>query len=117
MLRVIDSRRGNFRRFSRPRPPGAVWNDTQWDDEHFNSLRLQAQAELDPPKRPELYTEMQRILRDDGGVIVPFFANFVARRLQHGELASDNTFDGQRIAERWWMTVNRPLAPRRLVSQ
>ena len=87
--------------------PGAAWNDTQWDDEHFNRLRLQAQAELDTSKRRDIYTEMQRILRDDGGAIVPFFANFVMARtprLQHGELASDNTFDGQRIAERWWMT-------------
>ena len=87
--------------------PGAAWNDTQWDDEHFNKLRLEAQAELDPARRQDLYHEMQRILRDDGGVIVPFFANFVMARtprLQHDELASDNTFDGQRIAERWWMT-------------
>ena len=93
--------------FSTGYAPGAAWNDTQWDDEHFDKLRLEAQAELDPAKRRVLYSEMQRILRDDGGAIVPFFANFVmarSERLQHGELASDNTFDGQRIAERWWMT-------------
>jgi peptide/nickel transport system substrate-binding protein len=87
--------------------PDAAWNDTQWDHERFESLRVAAQSELDQSRRGEMYGEMQRILRDEGGVVVPFFANYVmglSERIAHGKMASNNTFDGQRAVERWWMT-------------
>ena len=64
-------------------------------------------AELDSNKRREQYREMQQILRDDGGVIVPMFANYVqavSTKLgipdQVGNLWQ---MDNARMAERWWM--------------
>ena len=88
--------------------PGAAWNDTQFNHEAFNKLLVQARAELDEAKRREMYREMQRILRDEGGVIVPMFANAVTARtdaINHGEhVSAVRAFDGRRIIERWWVT-------------
>ena len=58
------------------------------------------------PSGREMYGEMQRIVRDDGGSLVPMFANDVMARtdrVAHGELASDRGFDGRRIITRWWV--------------
>ena len=53
-----------------------------------------------------MYAEMQQIVRDEGGTIVPFFRNFLfARRknVQHGEAIGGNwQMDGYKAAERWW---------------
>lgn len=86
--------------------PGAAWNDTYWTHPQFESLRIAAAAELDTDKRREMYREMQTIVRDDGGALVFAFANYVMARNQsiaHGPIASNNNFDGCRIAERWWV--------------
>lgn len=86
--------------------PGAAWNETNFDNPAFTKLLNEAKAELDTAKRAEMLSELQRILRDEGGVIVPFFANdILARsdRVAHGELAADRGFDGRHIIERWWV--------------
>ena len=86
--------------------PGAPWNDTFWTDPQFEKLRLEAAAELDTAKRQAMYSEMQTLLRDDGGALIFAFANSVLARsaaVAHGPLASNNGFDGSRIAERWWL--------------
>lgn len=83
----------------------ANWNDTFWKHDRFNELLKTARAELDPAKRREMYYEMQRIVRDEGGVVVPMFANYVfalADRVQHGTLAGNWNLDGMKFAERWW---------------
>ena len=86
--------------------PGAAWNDTQWDHPKFNELLVQARAELDEGLRAEMYRDIQIILRDEGGNIVPMFANEVHARnekIGHGDLSWVRGFDGRRILERWWM--------------
>lgn len=86
---------------------GAAWNDTQWDHPRFNELLVAARAELDETRRAEMYREMQIILKDEGGNIVPMFANEVHARnakIAHGDLSWTRGFDGRRIMERWWMT-------------
>lgn len=86
---------------------GAAWNAYGWDQEAFQALMVAARAETDTAKRAEMYTEMQRILRDDGPTIVPMFANAVYARsvdIQHAEQVSAlRAFDGRQIIERWWM--------------
>ena len=85
---------------------GADWNDTFWENERFNTLLVKARAELDEAKRREMYFEMQAILNDDGGVIVPMFANYVfatTDKVSTGEgFASNWDMDGERWMERWW---------------
>ena len=96
--------------FSTAYEEGVPWNDSQWgreDSERFQDLLITARAELDPDKRREQYFEMQQILRDDGGVIVPMFANYV--QAVSNKVASSDTvgnlwqMDNARMAERWWM--------------
>lgn len=86
---------------------GVPWNDSQWDQPRFQELLLMARAELDSNKRREMYFEMQQILRDDGGVIIPMFANYV--QAVSTKIATSDTvgnlwqMDNGRMAERWWM--------------
>ncbi len=84
----------------------ADWNESHYKGEKFNKLMVEARAELDDDKRATLYREMQQIMRDEGGTIVPFFKNRVfARRanVMHGEKLTGNwPMDGARAYERWW---------------
>jgi peptide/nickel transport system substrate-binding protein len=86
----------------------AAWNESNWKNERFNELLLQAKAELDQERRAEMYHEMAMIARDDGGTIIPFFNNFVyARRsnVERGpEVAASWSLDGGRAPSRWWFS-------------
>jgi peptide/nickel transport system substrate-binding protein len=86
---------------------GASWNDTFWCNDRFDELMLKARSELDEAKRREMYFEMQAICSDDGGVIVPMFANYVfgnSNKVAHSDTLGANwDVDGMRFIERWWM--------------
>jgi len=55
----------------------ADWNDTQFNDPHFDELLLSARGELDQVKRKAIYREMGTIVRDEGGLILPMFNDFI----------------------------------------
>lgn len=86
----------------------ADWNEARWKNDRFNELLLQAKAELDDGLRAEMYHEMAVIARDDGGTILPFFANFVYARsnkvARNEAVASSWELDGGRAYHRWWFT-------------
>ncbi|ESY64902.1 peptide ABC transporter substrate-binding protein [Mesorhizobium sp. LNHC252B00] len=92
--------------FSQVYAADAPWNDTHWKNPKFNKLMLEARSELDDAKRKQMYGEMQRLVSDDGGVIIPMYANYVwVRRAQlsHGpRLSSVSALDGAKCGERWW---------------
>ena len=92
--------------FSTAYADGAAWNDTFWKHEGFNRLLRAARAELDDARRREMYVEMQRICRDEGGAAIPVFANWVfvvSSRLGTPEVIAGNwPLDGDKSAERWW---------------
>ena len=91
--------------FSTAYAADAKWNDTFWKHDRFNQLVTAARAELDDAKRREMYGECQKIIRDEGGVIVPMFADYVeasSDKLRHGKVAGNWELDGQRLPERWW---------------
>jgi peptide/nickel transport system substrate-binding protein len=85
---------------------GAAWNDTHWDNARFNELLIAARAELDTAKRRDMYHEMQVLLSDEGGVIIPMYPNFVDARstkIARGPtLGSNYDLDGWKCIERWW---------------
>lgn len=84
---------------------GAAWNESHWSNDRFNALLTEARASLDVKKRAEMYREMQALVSDDGGTLIPMFANYVDARndkVAHGKLASNRFFDGWKIVERWW---------------
>ncbi|MCY1125601.1 ABC transporter substrate-binding protein [Frigidibacter sp. RF13] len=55
----------------------AEWNDTKFHNEKFDGLLIAARAELDQAKRKQMYSDMAHILRDEGGLILPMFNDFV----------------------------------------
>ena len=55
----------------------ADWNDTRWKRPEFDAMLLEARAELDEAKRKAIYSQMGSMLRDEGGLILPMFNDFV----------------------------------------
>jgi peptide/nickel transport system substrate-binding protein len=91
--------------FSTAYAEGANWNDTFWSHERFNKLLLEGRAELDDAKRRAIYVEMQMIVRDEGGVVIPIFNNYIfamSDKVQHDEMAGNWDLDGNKAMERWW---------------
>ena len=86
------------------------WNDTAWTAgaaaDKFNGLVRAARAELDTAKRAEMYAECQRLIHDDGGALVPMFANHVEgvsnKVATPDQIAGNWQLDGNKSAERWW---------------
>jgi len=91
--------------FSTAYQGGASWNDTFWKNDRFDKLLIEARAETKQNKRREMYYEMQQIVRDKGGVVVPMFANYVfgtTDKIAHGKMAGNWDLDGDKFHERWW---------------
>jgi peptide/nickel transport system substrate-binding protein len=52
--------------------------ETRWFREDYDALIREANMTVDPQKRRELFQSAQRLLAEEGGVIVPAFASVVA---------------------------------------
>jgi peptide/nickel transport system substrate-binding protein len=91
--------------FSTAYASGAAWNDAVWEHEKFNKLLVEARAELDEAKRRTMYAEMQQIVRDEGGTVIPMFASYVFatsdKLIVPPTMASNWDMDGERWMERW----------------
>jgi peptide/nickel transport system substrate-binding protein len=85
----------------------AAWNEGFWKHDKFNKLLVEARAELDDAKRTLLYAEMQKIVSDEGSVLIPMYASYVSalsRKIgQDADVSADRDMDGTKAFERWWM--------------
>ncbi len=94
--------------FSTAYSEGAKWNDSFWSHEKFNKILLEARAELNEAKRTEMYAEMQGIVSNEGGVIVPLFNNYLMacndKVVQPEKIGNSWTMDGLRAIPRWSKT-------------
>ena len=92
--------------FSQIYSSGADWNESHWENERFNKLLVQARGELDTHKRRELYVEMQRIVNEDCGSVIPLFMAYthaVSKKIGLPEKIANNwELDGHKDGERWW---------------
>jgi len=92
--------------FSQVYSADAKWNETYWKNEQFNKLLIQGRAELNAEKRREIYVEMQQIVHNDGGAVIPLFLSDVMAvndKLGLPEQIGNNwELDGMKNAERWW---------------
>ena len=65
-----------------------------------------ARAELDEAKRRSMYFETQQLIHNDGGAVVPMFANHIhalSKKVAHGDQVAGNwELDGDKAHERWW---------------
>ena len=85
---------------------GAPLNETGWSDPRFDALLVEARAELDSDKRRMMYAELQTLLRNEGGAVIPVFANMVqavSKRIATPDRIGNLwQMDNSRMAERWW---------------
>ena len=84
----------------------APWNETHWNNEKFEKLLADARGEVDEAKRKPYIWEMQKMLHDDGGAIIPVFRDWldahhekVGGHTPHGGFDMDNGY----ILEKAWI--------------
>jgi peptide/nickel transport system substrate-binding protein len=94
--------------FSLAYQAGAAWNESNWENARFNELLLAARGELDEVRRAEMYAEMQMLVHDEGGTVIPFFRNRVNVMASNvgtpDQMAGNWEADGARSFQRWWFT-------------
>jgi peptide/nickel transport system substrate-binding protein len=85
---------------------GTDWNETHWSDDRFEKLLGDAKAETDEAKRKAYIWEMQAMLSENGGALIPVFSDWldahhsrVKGHTPHGLFDLDN----QRICEKVWL--------------
>jgi peptide/nickel transport system substrate-binding protein len=85
----------------------ADWNDTKFKNAKFDELLLAARGELDATKRKAEYSEMAHIVRDEGGLILPMFNDWVeGRRADVGGWVADpqgTLMNGSVLTKCWLM--------------
>ena len=55
----------------------ADWNDTRFLRPDFDQIIIAARAELDASKRKQMYRDAAVLVRDEGGLILPMFNDFI----------------------------------------
>lgn len=55
----------------------ADWNDTRFKRPEFDKMVVTARGELDQDKRKGMYRDIAMVMRDEGGLIVPFFNQYI----------------------------------------
>jgi len=83
----------------------ASYNDAFWKNETFDKMLVAARVELDEEKRRQMYVEMQRMVSNEGGQVIPVFAADLlaaSDKLAHGDVAANWDMDGYKLADRWW---------------
>ena len=83
----------------------ADWNDTRFFRPEFDNVIDAARGELDRAKRAELYAEAATMVRDDGGLILPMFNDWVDGRnekLQGYVLDPSFEMSGGYVSRRCW---------------
>lgn len=92
--------------FSQVYAADAPWNESHWKNEQFNKLLAEARSERDETKRRSMYNEMQQIMYQDGGTIIPVFANYLdatsSKVATPEKISGMWDMDGFYAAQRWW---------------
>ena len=55
--------------------PGAAWNDTYWNNDKMGELLNSVLAVTDPVKRHAMMCEMQTLIHEGSGMVIPAFSN------------------------------------------
>lgn len=85
---------------------GSAQNDTHWKNARFDSLLAEARALLDEEKRREIYWELQQIVHDDGGAMIPMFGDYldaVSKKVKGVTPHPMFNLMGARMAEKVWL--------------
>ncbi len=57
--------------------PDAPWNDTLWKNERMGKLLVEVRGVSDPAKRHEMYCDMQTLIHNESGMIIPVHRNYL----------------------------------------
>ncbi|MFS8050529.1 ABC transporter substrate-binding protein [Rhizobium sp. BR 314] len=85
---------------------GANWNETHWKSETFDKLLDAAKAEVKEAKRKSLIWDMQAMLQDQGGALIPVFSDWLDAHRSHVKGHAPHTqFDlaNGRLCEKVWL--------------
>jgi peptide/nickel transport system substrate-binding protein len=55
----------------------AAWNESFWKRPKFDELLAAARAEIDTGRRKQMYHDLQVMVVEDGGELIPMFNNFL----------------------------------------
>jgi peptide/nickel transport system substrate-binding protein len=55
--------------------PESSWNDTYWKNPRMGALLKASLAETNPDKRHDMYCEMQTLIHNNSGMVIPAFTN------------------------------------------
>ncbi len=55
--------------------PGAAWNDTYWNNDRMGELLQAVLSQTDPVKRHDMMCEMQTLIHNGSGMVIPAFSN------------------------------------------
>ena len=83
----------------------ADWNESRFRSSEFDDLLVQARSVSDPATRAGIYTQMQQLVRDQAGVIIPMFNDYVdaiAASVQGYIKNPSDSLGGHLIAENTW---------------
>ncbi|MGO4841463.1 peptide ABC transporter substrate-binding protein, partial [Rhizobiaceae sp. 2RAB30] len=71
----------------------------------FDKMVLAARAELDNTKRKAMYRDIAMVMRDEGGLLIPFFNEFIDasndKVAGYEKHPSGEMVDGYALAECW----------------
>jgi peptide/nickel transport system substrate-binding protein len=93
-------------RYSTSYVSNAEWNDTRFKRPDFDEMAAKARGELDEDVRRALYRDMALMIRDEGGLILPVFNDYVnasTTRLKGYVHDIGNDISNGRIASRVWI--------------
>ncbi len=85
---------------------GAAWNESHWSNDKFEKLLVDARSEANDEKRKTYIWEMQALLRDSSGALIPAFRDWLdAHNDKVGGMAPHGGFDmgNGLVAEKVWM--------------
>ena len=83
----------------------AAWNESRYASETFDQTLEAVRAVTDPAKRKQMYCDLQTMVSDDAGTIIPAFRNFVDGVSSHIKgltYVPLNNFGGGEGAEFMW---------------
>lgn len=110
VLSYWDGQASPFHNFYSAYSSDSKWNETNWRNAIFDDLLNKSRVELNYEKRYQLFAQMQEIIWDKGGTVIPMFLNIVeaGKTNIRGAMASNMELNGMRVGERMWYGDTSP---------
>jgi peptide/nickel transport system substrate-binding protein len=84
----------------------APWNEAFWKRPDFDKILLAARSELDTDKRKQMYHDLELMVSDDGGELIPMFNNTLeagSTKVKGFVQLPTLEMSGLRAAEKVWL--------------